>query len=113
MLLVGLMLHAGDPQSADWWRGAIPFGIWIIGPAVAPWLIARARPKPFVVLSMLVFLILSSTISAIAYFDAFFRSTSSTAGLVMIFMPLIQWAALTVLSAVAIAASVWIERNRA
>ncbi|WP_447724930.1 hypothetical protein [Sphingomonas koreensis] len=103
--LIALMLHAGDPGSIDWWWTAIPFGLWIVGPAVLPWGIARIRPRPGVALVMLVFLVASSIMSGSIYCDAFFRSTSSTAALVLVFVPLLQWVALAIVAIIAVVAT--------
>lgn len=103
--LAALMLYVGEPQASDWWPIAIPLGFWVVGPAIAPWIIARLRPKPPVILSLLAFLILSSMMAATAYYDAFFTSTSSTAALVLIFVPLYQWGALIVITPIVIIAT--------
>lgn len=103
--LAALLLHVGNPRSIDWWWTAIPLGLWVIVPAVLPWLIARLRRRPGVALVMLIFLIASSLMSGIAYHGAFFRSTSSTAALVLIFVPLLQWVALAVVATIAIVAT--------
>jgi hypothetical protein len=34
--LIALMLHAGEPSDLWWSLLALPFGAWIIGPAVTP-----------------------------------------------------------------------------
>lgn len=103
--LVALMLHLGDPASIDWWSTAIPLGLWVVGPAVLPWGIARLRRRPGVAVAMLSFLVASSLISGIAYHDAFFPSTSSTAGLVFIFVPLLQWVLLAIVAIIALMAT--------
>ncbi len=103
--LVALMLHLGDPASIDWWSTAIPFGLWVVGPTVLPWGIARLRRRPGVAIAMLIFLVASSLISGIAYHGAFFPSTSSTAGLVFIFVPLLQWVLLAIVAIIALVAT--------
>lgn len=103
--LVALMLHLDDPASIDWWSTAIPFGLWVVGPAVLPWGIARLRRRPGVAIAMLIFLVASSLISGIAYHGAFFPSTSSTAGLVFIFVPLLQWVLLAIVTIIALVAT--------
>lgn len=109
--LVALMLHVGDPASIDWWWGAIPFGLWVVGPAVLPWGIARLRRRSSVALVMLIFLVASSLMSAIAYHDALFPQTSSTAALVLIFVPLWQWIALAVVAVIALVATSRVEET--
>lgn len=110
-ILVALMLHVGDPGSIDWWWTAIPFGLWVIGPAILPWGIARLRRRPGVALAMLIFLVASSFMSAIAYHDALFPQTSSTAALVLIFVPLWQWIALAVVAVIALVATSRVEET--
>jgi len=94
--LAALMLHAGEPDELWWWGMAAPFGVWIIGPAIAPYVVARRRRDALSRRTMLAFFLVSSTVAAFVYFDAFFRSGSSTAGLAFVFVPLYQWAALLV-----------------
>lgn len=110
-ILIALMLHVGDPGSIDWWWGAIPFGLWVVGPAVVPWGIARLRRRPGVALVMLIFLVASSLMSGIAYHDALFPQTSSTAALVLIFVPLWQWIALAVVAVIALVATSRVEET--
>ncbi len=92
--LIALMLYAGEPSRLSWWLLALPFGAWIVGPAAVPYLLARWVRHAWFVHGMLAFLALSSAWSATIYYQAFFVSRSSTAALVMIFVPLYQWAAL-------------------
>jgi hypothetical protein len=92
--LIALVLHAGEPADLSWWPIAIPFTAWIVGPAVIPYFLARRIKRRWFVCLMLVFLALSSAGSAFLYYQAFVVSTSSTAALVMIFVPLYQWIAL-------------------
>jgi hypothetical protein len=33
LVLGALMLYAGEPNNPWWWVGALPFALWIIGPA--------------------------------------------------------------------------------
>lgn len=109
--LVCLILYAGDPTALSWWAFAAPFALWIIGPAITPWVIAWRRRQFVITAIMLVFIAASSLISGLVYYDAFFRSTSSTSALVMIFIPLYQWIALAVVSVIAFASAAWIERR--
>lgn len=97
--LVALMLYAGEPTKLWWWILAIPFGAWIIGPAVLPYLFAnRFKSIPWLSYLMLAFIALSGAWAASVYYEAFFVSKSSTAALVMIFVPLYEWAALACLA---------------
>lgn len=92
--LAALILYAGNPGEPWWWSLATPFSVWIIGPAAAPWLIARRMSARWAGGVMFACLIAVAASSAHAYHDAFFRSESSTAALIMVFLPLYQWLAL-------------------
>jgi hypothetical protein len=90
--LIALMLYAGEPGELWWWFLAVPIGVWIVGPSIAPYVWARyARDKIWFSWLMLAFLLLSSGWAASVYYDAFFVSTSSTSALIMIFAPFYQW----------------------
>ena len=95
--LGALVLHLGQPGHLAWWAGSLPLALWVIGPAVTPCLVASRRSPPWFVIAMLAYLAVSSLLSGLAYADAFFRSTSSTAALTLVFIPLYQWVALAVL----------------
>lgn len=112
LALCALMLYAGEPNSLSWWAPALPFAAWIIGPAVAPFLIAKCKPRPWFYVTMLLYLIVSSTISGFVYFDAFFQSKASTAALVMVFIPLYQWVALAFLLLLCFGVAVWLSQRR-
>lgn len=97
--LIALMLYAGEPTKLWWWLLAIPFGAWIIGPAIVSYLFAnRFKDISWLTYLMLAFLALSGAWSASVYYEAFFVSTSSTSALVMIFVPLYEWAELACLA---------------
>lgn len=111
--LAALMLYAGEPDQLWWWPFALPFGGWIIGPAVVPYLLARwLRARRGFAEAMLVFLSVSSASAASVYHHAFFVSTSSTAALAMIFVPLWQWVGLMFVAMVSGVALAWLERRR-
>ena len=95
--LTALVFYAGEPNDPGWWTGALPFALWIIGPAVAPCLIAKPKSSRWFAITMFSYFIVSSLFAGFAYHDAFFRSKSSTAALVMVFVPLYQWLALAIL----------------
>jgi len=46
---------------------------------------------------MFLYLVVSSIYSGFAYYDAFFRSKSSTAALVLVFIPFYQWLTIALL----------------
>lgn len=110
--LIALMLHEGEPGAAWWWLLALPFGVWIIGPAIAPYILAHRAKKPWFARAMLAFPCLSSAWSVTAYYQAFFVSASSSAVLVMIFVPLYQWAALLFTGLVSAGIVRWRGRSR-
>lgn len=93
-VLGALILYAGEPSVLRWWMVGLPLALWVIGPAVAPCLVANRRSRPWLSITMLLYLAVSSIVSGFAYDDAFFRSKSSTAALTLVFIPLYQWLAL-------------------
>ena len=95
--LGALLVYAGEPSHPRWWIGALPFALWIIGPAIVPVLIAARQSSRWFSITMFAYLLVSSTLSGFAYRDAFFGSQSSTAALAMVFIPLYQWLALILL----------------
>jgi hypothetical protein len=96
-VLGALLLYAGEPSHLGWWPGALPFALWVIGPAVAPGLIANHKSRQWLAIPMFLYLAVSSIFSGLAYYDAFFRSKSSTASLTLVFIPFYQWLALALL----------------
>lgn len=109
--LAALMLYVGQPDRPWWWATAIPFAMWIIGPALAPYLVARRKGQPPHLIVMSLFFVASSGSAAFAYYDAFFRSASSTAALVMIFIPLYQWAALGIILLICALATIVVKKT--
>lgn len=91
IVLGALIVYAGQPSRFGWWIGALPFALWVIGPAVAPSLIAHHKSRQWFSVTMFLYLAVSSAVSGFAYYDAFFRSKSSTAALTLVFIPLYQW----------------------
>jgi hypothetical protein len=77
--------------------GGLPFALWVIGPAVVPCLIANHKSQQWFSITMFLYLAVSSIFSGFAYYDAFFRSKSSTAALTLVFIPLYQWLAIALL----------------
>ena len=96
-VLGALVFYAGEPSHLRWWMGALPFALWVIGPAVAPCLIANHRSRQWFSITMFLYLAVSSIFSGFAYYDAFFLSKSSTAALALVFIPLYQWLAIALL----------------
>ena len=91
LVLGVLLVHAGEPSDLRWWLGALPFALWVIGPAIAPCLIANHQSRRWFAITMFLYLLVSSIFSGVAYYDAFFRSKSSTSALALVFIPLYQW----------------------
>jgi hypothetical protein len=96
-VLGALLFYTGEPSHLGWWIGALPFALWVIGPAVAPCLIANHKSRPWFAITMFLYLVVSSIYSGFAYYDAFFRSKSSTAALVLVFIPFYQWLTIALL----------------
>lgn len=92
LLLVALMLYAGEPTKLWWWAMAIPFAAWIIGAATAPYLLAKRSTYPAAQWLLFALFLISNLWAGSVYAEAFFHSTSSTASLVLVFIPLYQWA---------------------
>lgn len=109
--LLTLIIHTGDPSSSSWWLAAIPFAIWIVGPAIVPYLLARRRHSSNISIAMLAFLVISTALSGNAYYQALFVSESSTAALVFLFVPLYQWTAFLVVAGVILAATALSKRR--
>jgi len=96
-VLGALVVYAGEPSRPGWWIGALPFALWVIGPAVAPCLIANHKSRQWFSITMFLYFAVSSIFSGFAYYDAFFRSKSSTAALTLVFIPFYQWLAIALL----------------
>ncbi|HTK12580.1 MAG TPA: hypothetical protein VL402_02160 [Xanthobacteraceae bacterium] len=89
--LAALVFYAGEPSRPGWWIGAL------IGPAVAPCLIANHKSRQWFSITMFLYFAVFSIFSGFAYYDAFFRSKSSTAALTLVFIPFYQWLAIALL----------------
>jgi hypothetical protein len=109
--LGGLMLYAGEPGQLWWWAGALPLALWVLGPAVAPYFIAARKTRRWFSIVMFLFLITSTIFSAFIYHDAFLLSGSSTAALVMVFVPLYQWTSLAFLMLICAGIGAWLARH--
>jgi hypothetical protein len=96
-VLGALVFYTGEPSHLGWWIGALPFALWVIGPAVAPCLIANHKSRQWFSVTMFLYLAVSSIFSGFFYYDAFFRSKSSTAALTLVFIPFYQWLAIGLL----------------
>jgi hypothetical protein len=96
-VLSALVFYAGEPSQLEWWTGALPFALWVIGPAVTPCLLATHKSPRWFRIAMLLYLAISSIVSGFAYHDAFFRSKSSTAALTLVVLPFYEWLAIAIL----------------
>jgi len=95
LALVTLMLHAGQPSEPGWWADTAPLGLWVIGPAAAPYVLAARRRGLSTALSA--YFAVSTMVSGLAYYDAFARPRSSTAALALVLVPIYQWLVLALL----------------
>jgi uncharacterized Tic20 family protein len=111
LALVALMLYAGKPQALSWWAEASPLALWVIGPVAAPYLLAARRSRRWFAIALLVYFAVSTLFSGLAYLDAFFRPSSSTAALVLVFVPIYQWLALALLLVVCCGTASWLGRR--
>ena len=69
--LIALMLDAGDPQRVSWWVPASLFGLWIVGPAIVPYFLAkRFQHRQWFVYAMTCYFALSCIWSAKIYYQA-------------------------------------------
>jgi hypothetical protein len=105
------MFYVGEPSHVWWWAGALPFALWVIGPAIAPYLIAARKPRRWFLIAMFLFFIASTTFSGVIYCEALLLSSSSTAALVMVFIPLCQWIALAFLLLICTGITAWLTRH--
>jgi hypothetical protein len=80
---------SGDHDRTEW-----PF---TINGMRMPCLIANHKSQQWFSITMFLYLAVSSIFSGFAYYDAFFRSKSSTAALTLVFIPFYQWLAIALL----------------
>jgi hypothetical protein len=111
LALVALLTYAGQPKDLSWWAGALPLALWVTGPVAAPYLLAARQSRRWFSIAMLLYFAASSIFSGVVYHDAFFRSKSSTAALVMVFVPIYQWFALALLLLICLGAAAWLTRR--
>jgi uncharacterized membrane protein YgdD (TMEM256/DUF423 family) len=105
------MFYVGEPGHLWWWAGALPLVLWVIAPAIAPYLIAARKSRRWFSIAMFLFLIASTIFSGVIYCDALLLSSSSTAALVMVFIPLYQWMALAFLLLICLGVTAWLARH--
>ena len=113
LALVALLLHVSN-REAFWSLSTLAFAAWIIGPTVTAYVLARRfKHRTWFPYVMLAFLAGFAVLSTLAYYDAFFVSKSSTAGLVMVMVPFYQWAALVIIGTASAGVAVWHDRRAA
>ncbi len=95
--LAAVVLAAGEPSRLSWWAGAVAFWLWMISPAVAAGLFTGRHPSNGRLLVAGIFLIGFIVSSAVGYGRSLLRPVSSTSSLIVIFLPLYQWAVLIVM----------------
>jgi hypothetical protein len=111
LALVALMLYAGQPEELGWWAAALPLALWVTGPAAAPYLLAARQPRRWFAIALSVYFAISTLLSGLVYIDAFFQPGSSTAALVVVFVPIYQWLALALLLVVCWGSASWLRRR--
>lgn len=94
--LAVVVLVAGEPERLSWWPGAAAFWLWMISPAVAAGLLAGRAVSGGRLLVEGLYLIGFILSAAIGYYHGLLRPVGSTSSLIVIFLPLYQWAALIV-----------------
>lgn len=94
--LAAVIFATGDPGQPGWWLGGVSFWLWMISPAVAAGLITGRHPSRARLTVMSLFLIGFILSSAIFYRHGLLHPASSTSSLIVIYLPLYQWAALIV-----------------
>jgi len=95
--LAAVVIAAGEPGQPGWWAVAPAFWLWMISPAVAAGLFTGKNPSTGRLIVATAFLVAFIVSSAIGYYRGLLRPLSSTSSLIVIFLPLYQWAALIVL----------------
>ena len=93
LALAAAALKAGEPWELWWWAMALPVIAWMIGPGAAAYFIAAERPSNPRLLAMGVYFTAFVVSGALGYYDGLISPEGSTAGLVVIFLPLYQWGA--------------------
>jgi hypothetical protein len=102
-LAVAVALWVLLARVGSWSNGAdmlLWYG-WVAGPIVAAFFVAVLRPAALRM--MWVYSVTATALGAWVYYNAFVASEQSTSGLIMIFMPLVQWIAVLLCAVVAFA----------
>lgn len=111
--LTGMLIWAGS------WEDGVSlvllplFVAWTAGPIITAYFLTAAKPTNARILIMGSYAVIAAAISAQAYGDAFLTSTSSTASLILIFLPLYQWGALLGASLILLAVEWGLKRRSA
>ena len=97
-----LDLELGNPESAEWWLLIPFFYAWVAGPLALPYILsAHSQGRRFTPLWFVAFLV-AAMLTGWTYYDVL-MSDNSTAAIELVFMPIVEWAALLVLIAVSAA----------
>ncbi|WP_326525641.1 hypothetical protein [Sphingomonas sp.] len=104
VVVAGLLVYIGNWNEPASFVLMVPFSLWVVGPILAPGLIAR-RSRPTLTHTMCLYIVPSVIIAGMVYYEAAFTPSSSTAALIFIFLPAYQWAALGLLTLLAMFAS--------
>lgn len=95
--LAVVVVTAGEPDRPGWWTGGILFWLWMISPVLAASKAAGERPSTARMAVLWVFLAGFVCSSAYGYYQGVLGRANATSGLIVIFLPLYQWAMLIVL----------------
>jgi hypothetical protein len=95
--LAVVVVTAGEPDRPGWWTAGILFWLWMVSPVLAASKFAGERPSTARLAILWVFLVGFVGSSAWGYFNGLLNQTSSTSSLIVIFLPLYQWAMLIAL----------------
>lgn len=92
-----VIVTAGEPSQPSWWTGAVLFWLWMISPALAASKAAGERSSTARMAVLWLFLVGFVCSSAYGYYYGLLDQASSTSSLIVIFLPLYQWAILIIL----------------
>jgi len=101
---LGFMIHAGSGNSIGQWFVGIPFAMWAALPfVVVAVLLRRLAGSRRSEIALLVTAVLLSSSSAFFLYQAFIAHLDPQSALVLIFLPMWQFAGLVPLAAIAFA----------
>lgn len=110
---LGFMMWAGEPASAEWWAGVIPFVGWVLLPyAILEVAVIAVRRPSSAVVALLVGALLLSVSSAIALSYALVIDVRDQSGLVFLGLPMWQIPGAVLCAAVAVVLRLWSRAAR-